>query len=116
VRERERERGTQDTAGNTRKTINPPQSKLWKNHQKLAFYQQWLEWAYGWGDQTSGSEIRRKRQSSPPPHIHGKKQDKPKKIKKKQDPSRTNLKLVQKTMTQPHDPSREMCCWKNRNG
>jgi len=31
---------------------------------------------------------------------------------KKQDSSRTNLKLVQKTMTQPHDPSREMCCWK----
>jgi hypothetical protein len=49
VRERERERGTQDPAGNTRKTINLPPSKLWKNHQKLAFYQQWLEWAYGWG-------------------------------------------------------------------
>lgn len=67
------------------------------------------------GGRTSGSEIRSNRQSSPPPHIHGKKQNKPKR-KKKQDSSRTNVKLVQKTVTQPHDPSHDMCCWKNRNG
>jgi hypothetical protein len=35
------------------------------------------------GGRTSGSEIRSNRQSSPSPHIHGKKQNKPKRKKKK---------------------------------
>jgi hypothetical protein len=113
---RERERGTQDPAGNTRKTINPPPSKLWKDHQKLAFYQQWLEWAYGWG--AKHQDLKFAVTDNPLLLLTSmeKSRTNQKQKKKKQDSSRTNVKLVQKTMTQPHDPSHEMCCWENRNG
>jgi hypothetical protein len=114
-----RERGTQDPARNTRKTINPPPSKLSENHQKLAFYQQWLEWAYGWG--AKHQDLKFAERDNPLLLLLLLLLTSMEKIRtnqkeKKQDSSRTNLKLVQKTMTQPHDPSRELCCWKNRNG